>query len=204
MAEGIKTGLRSYAGGQGKGNLGIYNGCAGENILVPDSAFVLGTGLGNDGTWGGLAAGAGGRADGQNGQRLLRWACGVAVVIPGGTGMGGLHSNGLGGIHGGAAAQTDHHIHPLGLCQLRSSGDQFSGWVWDHAVIVHTGHTCVSQAFFDLGVQFCHRRELGDGHQHGLFPIAGSKGPRLGDAAGAEDDLGGGKIIKVLHFIHSF
>lgn len=74
----------------------------------------------------------------------------------------------------------------------------------DHAVIVHTGHTCVSQAFFDLGVQFCHRRELGDGHQHGLFPIAGSKGPRLGDAAGAEDDLGGGKIIKVLHFIHSF
>ena len=148
MAEGIKTGLRSYAGGQGKGNLGIYNGCAGENILVQIALLSW------HWSWVMTAHGVvwlpvpGGRADGQNGQRLLRWACGVAVVIPGGTGMGGLHSNGLGGIHGGAAAQTDHHIHPLGLCQLRSSGDQFSGWVWDHAVIVHTGHTCVSQAFF--------------------------------------------------------
>ena len=70
-----------------------------------------------------------------------------------------FHSNGLGAVHAGSAAQTDDHLSAMRFCHLRACRDILCGGIWLYAVKMGHFQSGHGQYFFH---PLIHRCEYGD------------------------------------------
>ena len=112
MGQGVHAGLGGDVRRQGDGEGGVQDGVPGDKMEVPQGVLVV-VRSGDHGGHGGLRAGAGGGGHGDEGRdgpsHLHEPAhLGQGFVRPGDPGRGGL-----GGVHGGPAADGGEAVAPL-------------------------------------------------------------------------------------------
>ena len=117
MRQAIDAGVGGGSWGNGIGQLIIHQGCKGQCAEAGDQHLLIMFGVGDDGEAGAFAAGAGGRGDRYDRQSALI-GCERRLVIAHFAAARRQDRHRLGGIDGGAAAETDQAVE-VALFQLQ-------------------------------------------------------------------------------------
>jgi len=173
VAEDVHAAGLGLAQGHAQGQLRVDDGRLGEHDRVRDSAFDVGRPVGDDGAVVDLRAGAGQGRHLDDGRDLSFHLEALSHVAPDGFGAARGQGQGLGRVHGAAAAQADDYLNSFPAGQVRAR--------------VHRGRARVGLHLFkDQGLdalggelpchplENAHPADVGVGDHQGLFAQPGS------------------------------
>ena len=185
VGEGVHAGGGSKAGGHGGHHLGVDHGDLGSVVGVDADELADLLHVGDDVVDGdlGRGAGGGGHGDGEHGV-VLGGGDALERAHVGELGVGDDHADGLGGVHGGAAADGHDGVGLGSLKGLNTVGDVLDGGVGLDVGVYAVGDAGLVEQVGDLcGDAELHQVGVG-ADEHLLVTAALELARNLGDGAG--------------------